>query len=230
MLNINKAEMLDYLEVISNMWQIVMKTKTIIGLILFIVSYASADTISSFEIRVIEEMNKVRDNPKAYAEKHIAPLLNKFKGDTLYYTDKLVVITKEGISAVRECVEVLKVQEPSKPLTLSKGLSLGANDHIKDQNRTGRTGHLGSDSSRVGDRVSRYGKWRTVVSENIQYGIPDPVNIIVTFLIDDGFESRGHRRVILSKDYHYTGVAFGPHPVYQRMCVVTYACKYEEIR
>ena len=196
-------------------------------LTLIIIAHAG-DSLTERESYIIAEMNLVRSNPGAYAEKYIAPLLKRFDGDTLTYLKGTRVITKEGISAVLECIAYLRAQPSVNPLEPSKGLSSGADDHVKDQAISGMVSHSGSDGSRAKDRVDRYGKWHKVISENINYGLSDPREIIITMLIDDGVKSRGHRNTILSPRYSKTGVACGYHPKYKVSCVITYAGQYIE--
>ena len=126
--------------------------------------------LSNLEFNVIREMNKVRTDPAGYSSKYIEPLLDKFDGKILLRPDGSRIKTSEGKRAVRECVRELRKLKPVQPLIPSKGMSYGANDHVKDQSKTGATGHEGSDGSSSAIRVNRYGKWDKIVGENIDYG------------------------------------------------------------
>ncbi len=188
----------------------------------------NAGYLTETEKSIIDEMNIVRANPGSYAEKHLVPLLNQFEGKILIKQDGTRLRTIEGASAVKECIESLSNQSPVSPLQASKGMSLGARDHVKDQALNGDTGHKGRNGSMPADRVNKYGKWGMCVAENIHYGMKDPKEIIISLLIDDGVKSRGHRNTILSPKYTLTGVSFGEHLKYHNMCVITYAGAYSE--
>ena len=47
-------------------------------------------------------------------------------------------------------------------------------------------------------------------------------------LIDDGVSSRGHRTNLMSKASNLSGVASGPHALYDGMTCVTYAGSYDD--
>jgi uncharacterized protein YkwD len=71
--------------------------------------------------------------------------------------------------------------------------------------------------------MNRYGKWDLAAGENIDYGNTQARRIVISFLIDDGVLSRGHRKNILDKAFNFIGVAVGPHPTYRSMCVLDFA-------
>jgi uncharacterized protein YkwD len=51
---------------------------------------------------------------------------------------------------------------------------------------------------------------------------------VLTWLIDDGFASRGHRLSIFNKDYTLAGLSCGDHAQRATMCVVTFAVGFAE--
>ena len=185
-----------------------------------------ADYLSEVEKQVIVEINKVRSDPKAYAAACIEPLRKYYRGAILQYPGEIGIRTNEGVRALDECIRVLTATTPVGVLTPKKGLSLAARDHAKDQARTGATGHTGSDHSTLTDRMNRYGKWDLAAGENIDYGNAEARRIVISFLVDDGVSSRGHRKNILDKAFNFIGVAVGPHPTYRSMCVLDFAGAY----
>jgi hypothetical protein len=84
-------------------------------------------------------------------------------------------------------------------------------------------GHKGSDSTFIEQRVKPYGTWQGGIGENISYGNDSARERILTWLIDDGFPSRGHRRRLLSNDYSVAGISCGSHPEFSAICVLTLA-------
>ncbi|GHV92112.1 hypothetical protein AGMMS50268_26150 [Spirochaetia bacterium] len=185
-----------------------------------------ADYLSPVEKDVILEMNKVRSDPKKYAELYIKPRLQNYNGNMYSESGKTTIRTNEGRKAAEGCYNALIKMQAVPLLFPEKGLSLAAKDHVNDQSKTGRTGHDGSDKSTPFTRMGRYGKGYKTAGENIAYGTNTGRDIIVNLLIDDGVPSRGHRQNIMKRDYNQTGTAAGGHTQYGSMCVIVYANGY----
>jgi uncharacterized protein YkwD len=186
----------------------------------------NAEYLTAIEKDVVLEMNKVRSNPKKYAELYIQPKLRYYSGNNYSEPGKITIVTQEGKSAVENCVSALSRMQGVPLLTPELGLSLGTKDHTLDQGKTGKTGHDGSDKSTPFTRITRYGKGYKTAGENLAYGSTTGRDIVVDLLIDDGVPSRGHRANIMNKNFTQTGVSFGTHPQYRTMCAITYANGY----
>ena len=184
--------------------------------------------LSTIEKEVILEINKLRSNPSKYADEYIVPLKERYQKNYLFYPGDKPLATKEGVRALNECIRALKQQSSLPVLFPDEGLSKAAGDHVKDQSRSGKTGHVGSDRSKVKDRIERYGQWKVRIAENIAYGGINARQIVIYLLIDDGVKSRGHRKNFLHPDYRMVGVAVGRHPRYQSMWVMDFAGAFSQ--
>ncbi|MDR0579139.1 MAG: CAP domain-containing protein [Campylobacteraceae bacterium] len=178
--------------------------------------------LTPIEKDVILEMNKVRSNPKKYADLYIKPMLSYYNSNIYSPPDKIPVKTAEGIKAAKECYDVLSKMSPVQLLMPSKGLWQAAKDHALDQSKTGEVGHDGSDGSTPFDRIKRYGTYLTA-GENIAYKPNTGREIVIGLLIDDGVLSRGHRDNIMHKEYNHAAAAINTHKKYGVMCVIEYA-------
>ena len=65
--------------------------------------------MNELEQNVILELNKVRSNPKRYAEEYMEELRADYKGKLFYVPgQEIPVRTDEGIRPLEECIRVLK--------------------------------------------------------------------------------------------------------------------------
>jgi len=186
-----------------------------------------AKFLSPLENSVVREINMARTGPKDYASL-LEQWRNYFDKKILRLPGETPILTKEGVRAVVEAIRFLHSIQPLPPLIPSKGMSLGAKDHVKDQGSSGASQHKGRNGSQSSDRVNRYGTWEKSIGENISYGSNRARDIVMSLIIDDGVPSRGHRKNIFSPDFRVIGVAFGPHPAYRTLCVITFAGEYKE--
>lgn len=184
---------------------------------------SNASYLTELDKEIILEINKMRSDPARYAEEYITPLAKHYDRRILRYPGDQPLLTKEGVSALHECVRVLKRQQPLPIMYPSPGLSQAARDHVKDQSKTGKTGHTGGDRSGMRERIERYGTWQVRIAENIAYGAKTAQQIVIYLLIDDGVRNRGHRDNFLNPDFKVVGVATGNHPQYGLMSVMDLA-------
>ncbi|MGL4369607.1 MAG: CAP domain-containing protein, partial [Spirochaetota bacterium] len=183
---------------------------------------------SRLELEILAELNLVRADPKAYTA-YLRQYRERISGKVLRLPNGKTARLKEGVKPVDEAIRQLSTASPLPALSLSRGLSRGARDHARDLVRTVRTGHDGSDGSRIGARVNRYGKWAGAVGENISYGSTSAREFVISLLVDDGVLDRGHRKIILERRYRTAGVAVEEnHPSYGPICVQTFAGAYAE--
>lgn len=184
--------------------------------------------LTDAEKDVILEMNMLRYNPTQYALQFMTWMEVFYDNKMLSIPGKIPILTNEGKTAYLECIEELKNAEPAPILYPSRGMSRACKLLVLDQSSTGRTGHRGSSNTTPADRLSQFGNPIGHFAENIHYGDIEPRFTIISLLIDDGVKSRGHRKILLSKDFNMTGISIGNHKTYGGMCVITYATRYQE--
>jgi len=189
---------------------------------------SNANRLSSAEQDVLNEINQARLHPAEYAS-NLEGLKPFFKGKEYSPQGQAALSTTEGWDAVEDAIRFLRATQPQSPLTLSHGLCLAALAHVKDQSGTGATGHKGLDNGLIEQRVRAFGTWQGGIGENLSYGSESARERVMTWLIDDGFASRGHRKRLLSGDYKVAGLSCGPHPEFGTMCVITLAGGFSDI-
>lgn len=67
-------------------------------------------------------------------------------------------------------------------------------------------------------------------AECCTYGNDTPVEIVMSFLIDDGVQSLGHRRICLSSSYSVVGVSKQAHKTYGTNTVLDFTYTNETVR
>ena len=183
---------------------------------------AAAGGLSTAEGDLLNEINSARAHPQVYAS-YLEKLKPLFKDKVYAPSGSEAYTTQEGWGAVEDAMKFLRAAKPQGPLNMSPGLCLAAATHVKDQGGTGATGHKGADSTFIEERVKPFGSWQGGIGENLTYGNDSARGRVLTWLIDDGFASRGHRMRIMSENYRVAGVSCGAHPQFGAMCVLTLA-------
>lgn len=180
--------------------------------------------LSQDEQELLSEINQARANPEMYAS-----YLEKLKPLFVGKVYKGTLATEEGWAAVEDAIAYLRTTKPQPPLDVSTGLCSAALGHVKDQSGSGSTGHKsGSSGGMIEDRVKPFGTWQGGIGENLTYGNESARERVLTWLIDDGVASRGHRKRVMSSDYKVAGICCGTHPEYEKMCVLTLAGGFME--
>lgn len=176
---------------------------------------------------VFEAQNRLRRDPKSFIPKLTYKMM-LFDGNKYKVPGEITIVTAEGPDAVQEAINALKKQPPLQELKYKEGLAKAARDHANDIGAHGTEAHTGTDGSRLGDRIDRYGKWMGKIGENIDFTSTDADEIIMDLLIDDGNSSRGHRKNLLNPEFAATGVAIAKH-LYRGICVVIdYAGEFQD--
>ena len=66
--------------------------------------------------------------------------------------------------------------------------------------------HVGTDGSRMYDRIERYGAWDGYIGENIVYGEAGDEYMLFLY-VDDGNREKKSRNIIMSENFLFTGIA-----------------------
>eukprot|EP01104_Vermistella_antarctica_P011154 TRINITY_DN308_c0_g1_i3.p1 TRINITY_DN308_c0_g1~~TRINITY_DN308_c0_g1_i3.p1 ORF type:complete len:369 (-),score=34.98 TRINITY_DN308_c0_g1_i3:64-1170(-) len=183
---------------------------------------------SDVEEGVLKELNHARCNPQSFAL-YVEGFRTYYSGKNIRVPGEIMIRTEEGVAALDEAVQFLRKQSPVPSLSISKGLSRAALDHVLDTGPTGKISHGGNDESQPADRMSRYGTWDITCGENISFGRGDAAEIVKQLIVDDGVPGRGHRTNIFNPKFRVVGISHGSHKQYDLMCVQDFAGGYLEV-
>ncbi len=201
-----------------------MKESLVLSVVILLLNaFPAYDTTAA---KVIDEINLARTNPQKYVE-YLQEWKSHYVGRSVKLPDSRCLRTKEGVPAVDEAIEYMKKRAPIEPLVHSRGMDRAAGLMVKLQGATTQIGHHTPDGRGVSDRVDAYGQWLHVVGENISYGLDDPRQIVMLWIIGDGVPNRAHRTNMFRRDFRVAGAAMGPHLAWQVMCVVDFAGGFE---
>jgi uncharacterized protein YkwD len=180
------------------------------------------DKATAFERAVVQEMSDARVRPKAYA-RYLRELRDCFDGTLWNRPGRIPLRTEEGLAAYDEAIVFLETTNPVGPLRFNEGLALAARLHAQDLGPRGGLEHVGSDGSRLSQRLNRLGTWQGTVAENIGTLEQDPRQLVIQLLVDDGIPNRGHRHNLFNPDLHQAGAGSAPHRDYRIVTVIDYA-------
>ena len=174
------------------------------------------------ELALLNELNLLRADPAAYAEK-LAAWLPYFEDQFLVLPGRVALSTEEGPAAVEEAIAALRKARPLPEFAPSRALSYAAADHARDIGSKGIVAHEGSDGSQPRRRIRRYALPTGTTGEVISFGPSRPDFVVMTLLVDDGVRDRGHRKLLLDGRFRLAGVSCEPHTVYGTTCVIDVA-------
>lgn len=161
------------------------------------------DYLSSEEKAQIILINKIKTNPKLFAQQYLVHLC-------------------EISDSYKEICNKLFQYPKGKLIKPSKSLYLAARDHSKDIGENGTTGHKSSNGADVKTRISLYAINPTYFGENCSYGFKDSLEIILNLLVDEGLQGRPNRSNILNENFSHVGISIQPHSSYKVSCVQLY--------
>ena len=87
-------------------------------------------------------------------------------------------------------------------------------DHYIDIAVKGITSHKSSDGkSTYKDRIEKHADWGGIIFEAIQYGWckKSARDVVLSWIIDDGFKDRPHRKALFKSEFCELGLVAGPH-------------------
>ena len=160
---------------------------------------------------IIEEINKLRENPSLYAK--------KVEEYSTYFNDKIFKLpnlnikiqTQEGAAPYIETVEYLKTKEKINTLIPSKALCEIAQE-IADNLVDSETGEI--DEELHEQIIDKHGSFSGKFTRAMDFGGFTSEQVVINFLVCDGDVDRTQREPLLGEGLKKIGVAFGKHNIH----------------
>jgi uncharacterized protein YkwD len=175
--------------------------------------------------------NQIRTDPTSVIPA-LYRILDNFESNDIYYVDPNTGTrwrTNEGSDAVIECIEFLENVDPVHALEWSDALTDAAEYHTVTQGQAGETGHNSPAGYTMRQRIDYFAQqngaqgWESTIGENISYGSPGAMDVMLALMIDDGVPNRGHRVNIFKEEFRTVGIFTGYHDGYRTMTTLDYA-------
>ena len=176
---------------------------------------------------IIEEINKLRENPSLYAK--------KVEEYSTYFNDKIFkhpnlnikIQTQEGAAPYIETVEYLKTKEKINTLIPSKALCEIAQE-IADNLVDSETGEI--DEELHEQIIDKHGSFSGKFTRAMDFGGFTSEQVVINFLVCDGDVDRTQREPLLGEGLKKIGVAFGKHNIYRTICVLVTCSEFNNTK
>ena len=176
-----------------------------------------------FAQKVIEEVNKIRLNPKTYSNK-IRGYLSCFQGNVLRIPKQPGLMTNEGPAAYREAADFLLSLPKLQPLTPDSALTSAAQEMAQELGHYQEFEQM--DQINREDIIDKYGHYEGQFGESTDFGSLSPEMVVVNLLVDDGNKSRSNRKMLFKETYRKIGCGCVPHKTYKSVTVIMYASNF----
>ena len=146
------------------------------------------------ELKMIEEINLVRSNPKGYIP-YIEAYIEEVKKNRRLSDNTSI--------AAYELIDQLSRTSPLSVLKPRECLHKAAELHGEDRKKAGSNDHAGTNGSWPWDRIRNACAGIIDGNENLIGGTYNIRLAVVLLLVDAGFPSRGHRSTLLNPKWKY---------------------------
>ena len=154
--------------------------------------------LHQLQSEVFKWLNRARREPQQFVD-HLTTYLVHVKSNV--YTNPVTGVKlqlKEGIAAIKECIQYLRSLKPMEPVQLNEQLVERAKTHSEDLGLTGAAGHESSSGLGLIERMGECVPASNLVGENICVLESDGLSIVLDWLIDDGNLERTQRKNIFN--------------------------------
>ena len=179
---------------------------------------------STFPSQIIDEINRIRLNPKNYARK----LLNY----TQYIQNNILrlpqykngIVTNEGAVAFQEAASYLNTIPKLTSLIFDDTLSAAA-ETLADE-MTYYKDLVSIDKINRKQIIEEYGKFEGDYGQSIDFGSQTPELVVMNLIVDDGDPQRRNRLMLFNDKFTKIGCASCRHPSFRTCTVLLFATKF----
>jgi len=166
----------------------------------------TSSTMNEVEKNVLFYCNLARMKPKLFLTTTL-PLYVEVRG----------VKNSSYLSSLKR---FLKKSKKLPPFVANDSLHKVAEIHAVRSGKKGTTGH-----QNYSKRFNYVGDVFPTNGENCDYGNPKAIDIVFSWLIDEGIANLGHRKNVFDKEFSHAAVSIAPHKSYQVNAVMTFGSR-----
>jgi hypothetical protein len=146
-------------------------------------------------------------------EKLVVALCNLARYDAHAFIREVIIPSGADTSSPEfsRMLKTLRQHKSTFPLMPAFSLYKSSLVHARDMGMSGQAGHNSSDGKSFSERIQQYFPSHTTVAENYYQGGGEPLDIVLSFLMEKGENGKEYSTNILSDKLHYIGVSIQPH-------------------
>jgi uncharacterized protein YkwD len=187
---------------------------------------ANSSYLSNEEKNIVLYMNLIRLDGEKFYYTFLEDYINNYNAKVRKYRNYNELRIARNNSYYTSLLKHLRGVKNLQMFYPDDKLTSLSRDHAQDLNRNNLDTHESSNGDKFSKRLSRYFP-NKAMSENIDFGYSNSLDIVCHLLLDCGVPSLGHRFNLLDQKYklNTVGVSIQPHPSYTWCAVIDFVAQ-----
>jgi uncharacterized protein YkwD len=187
---------------------------------------ANASYLSNEEKNIVMYMNLIRIDGEKFYYTFLEDYINNYNAKVRKYRNYNELRITRNNSYYTSLLKHLRGVKNLQMFYPDDKLTSLSRSHAQDLNRNNLDTHESSNGDKFSKRLSRYFP-NKAMSENIDFGFSNSLDIVCHLLLDCGVPSLGHRFNLLDQKYklNTVGVSIQPHPSYTWCAVIDFVAQ-----
>ncbi|MEH3114965.1 CAP domain-containing protein [Pedobacter terrae] len=184
---------------------------------------ANANYLTNEEKNVVMYMNLIRIDGEKFYYTFLEDYINNYNTKVKQYRNYNELRITRNNSYYTSLLKHLRSIKNLPVFYPNDKLTALSRSHAQDLNRNNLNTHESSNGDQFSKRLSKYFP-NKVMSENINFGFSNSLDIVCHLLLDCGVPSLGHRFTLIDQKYklNTVGVSIQPHPSYAWCAVIDF--------
>ncbi|MDQ0967340.1 uncharacterized protein YkwD [Flavobacterium sp. W4I14] len=186
----------------------------------------NASYLSNEEKNIVMYMNLIRIDGEKFYYTFLEDYINNYNAKVRKYRNYNELRITRSNSYYTSLLKHLRGVKNLQLFYPDDKLTSLSRSHAQDLNRNNLDTHESSNGDKFSKRLSRYFP-NKAMSENIDFGYSNSLDIVCHLLLDCGVPSLGHRFNLLDQKYRLNtvGVSIQPHPSYTWCAVIDFVAQ-----
>jgi len=187
---------------------------------------ANASYLSNEEKNIVMYMNLIRIDGEKFYYTFLEDYINNYNAKVRKYSNYNELRITRNNSYYTSLLKHLRGIKNFRMFYPDDKLTSLSRSHAQDLNRNNLDTHESSNGDKFSKRLSRYFP-NKAMSENIDFGYSNSLDIVCHLLLDCGVPSLGHRFNLLDQKYklNTVGISIQPHPSYTWCAVIDFVAQ-----